>query len=57
MSPTKKWLCYTDNGIVNRIFTGIQMLKREGRNEFLYTEEGQRIPLDQIISINGRSWA
>lgn len=45
-----------ENGIVKQISSSISQLKKEGTNEVLYTTSGERILLENIISLNGMSW-
>ena len=48
-----KQIRFYDNGIVKELMTVISFLKRENNGEFLYTQCGQRISLEQLESING----
>jgi hypothetical protein len=48
-----KHIRFYDNGIVKEMMTVISFLKRENNGEYLYTECGQRISLEQLESING----
>ncbi|MFN6378218.1 MAG: hypothetical protein ACK4WD_03020 [Flavobacteriales bacterium] len=48
-----KQIRFYDNGIVKELMTVISFLKRENNGEYLYTQCGQRISLEQLESING----
>lgn len=45
-----------ENGAIHQLKAGIARLKKEGNNEVLYTTCGQRILLENLISMNGVSW-
>jgi hypothetical protein len=48
---------FSNNGLMQVIECRIKTLKKEGDMEVLYTNEGHRIPLENLISMNGVSWA
>jgi len=48
---------FMENGVIHQLKAGIEKLKKEGSSEVLYTTCGQRIPLDNLVSMNGVSWA
>ena len=50
-------LRFNDNGILREIFSSAIRLKKENSTEFLYTAQGVRIALDDLVSLNGVSWA
>ena len=56
MTHTNVILQFLDNGICKKIQAPISKLQREQEQEVLYTQDGLRIPLDNILSINGLSW-
>lgn len=56
MTHTNVILQFLDNGICKKIQARIIKLQREQEQEVLYTQDGLRIPLDNILSINGLSW-
>ncbi len=45
-----------ENGSIHQLRAVIAKLKKEGNSEVLYTTCGQRILLDNLISMNGVSW-
>jgi hypothetical protein len=49
-------LRFIDNGIIREICSPISGLKKEGASEVLYTGDGHRIMLDDLLSMNGMSW-
>jgi hypothetical protein len=49
-------LRFFENGSIREFQSHIARLSRENNSEFLYTDDGLRIPLDNLLSINGRSW-
>jgi hypothetical protein len=49
-------LRFFENGTIREFQSRIAHLSRENNSEFLYTGDGLRIPLDNLLSINGRSW-
>jgi hypothetical protein len=49
-------LRFFENGTIHEFHSRITRLSRENNAEYLYTGEGLRIPLDNLLSINGRSW-
>ncbi len=49
-------LRFFENGTIHEFHSQITRLSRENNAEYLYTGEGLRIPLDNLLSINGRSW-
>jgi hypothetical protein len=49
-------LRFFENGIIHEIQSRIATLQRENNTEVLYTQEGTRIPLDNLLSINGLAW-
>jgi hypothetical protein len=49
-------LRFFENGTIREFHSCISRLSRENDAEFLYTGDGLRIPLDNLLSINGRSW-
>ncbi|MFM7727253.1 MAG: hypothetical protein ACKO7B_11160 [Flavobacteriales bacterium] len=49
-------LTFLENGIVREIQSRIEKLQRENNTEVLYTGEGTRIPLENLLSINGLAW-
>lgn len=49
-------LRFFENGMVREIQSRITKLQRENNTEVLYTLEGTRIPLDNLLSINGLAW-
>lgn len=48
---------YFENGIARMVTTTIISLKKEMNSEILCTSEGNRIPLSDLISLNGHTWA
>ncbi len=48
---------FTEDGVIHQVKAGIAKLKKEGSKEVLYTTNGHRILLENLISINGLSWA
>jgi hypothetical protein len=50
-------LRFLDNGMTHEIQSRISRLQRENNTEVLYTQEGTRIPLDNLLSINGMAWS
>ncbi len=50
-------LKFLDNGIVCEIQSRITKLQRENNREILYTLEGTRIPLENLLSIDGLAWS
>jgi hypothetical protein len=50
-------LRFLDNGMTYEIQSRISRLQRENNTEVLYTQEGTRIPLDNLLSINGLAWS
>jgi hypothetical protein len=50
-------LRFLDNGMTHEIQSRISRLQRENNTEVLYTQEGTRIPLDNLLSINGLAWS
>ena len=56
MTHTNVILQFLENGMCKNIHARIQKLQREHEQEVLYTQEGHRIPLDNILSINGLNW-
>jgi hypothetical protein len=49
-------LRFFENGMILEIQSRIEKLQRENNTEVLYTQEGTRIPLDNLLSINGLAW-
>jgi len=47
---------FFENGVIQEMQSRISKLQRENNTEVLYTQEGTRIPLDDLLSINGLSW-
>jgi hypothetical protein len=47
---------FFENGVIQEMQSRISKLQRENNTEVLYTHEGTRIPLDDLLSINGLSW-
>jgi hypothetical protein len=47
---------FFENGVIQEMQSRIAKLQRENNTEVLYTHEGIRIPLDDLLSINGLSW-
>jgi hypothetical protein len=47
---------FFENGVIHEMQSRISKLQRENNTEVLYTHEGTRIPLDDLLSINGLSW-
>lgn len=47
---------FKENGMIHQIKSGIARLKKEGALEVLYTTCGQRILIDDLISMNGVNW-
>ena len=56
MTHTNVILQFLENGMCKNIHARIQKLQREHEEEVLYTQDGHRIPLDNILSINGLNW-
>lgn len=56
MAHTHVILKFLDNGISRQIQSRIIKLQREQQEEVLYTHDGLRIPLNDLLSINGLSW-
>ncbi|MFN5620631.1 MAG: hypothetical protein ACK478_04960 [Flavobacteriales bacterium] len=56
MTHTNVILQFLENGMCKNIQARILKLQREQEQEVLYTQDGLRIPLDNILSINGLSW-
>lgn len=50
-------ISYMEDGIMRVITDKVMQLRKEGNSEILYTTEGLRIPLDNLISMNGVSWS
>lgn len=50
-------LQFLDNGICRQIRARIIKLQREQEQEVLYTQEGHRIPLINLLSINDLEWS
>jgi len=50
-------LRFFENGMVLEIQSRISKLQRENNTEVLYTQDGTRIPLDNLLSINGLAWS
>jgi hypothetical protein len=50
-------LRFFDNGMIHEIQSRVARLQRENNTEVLYTQEGTRIPLDNLLSINGLVWS
>jgi len=50
-------LRFFENGMICEIQSRISKLQRENNTEVLYTQEGTRIPLDNLLSINGLAWS
>ena len=50
-------LRFQDNGIIQELHSRISKLQRENNTEVLYTLDGIRIPLDNLLSINGLAWS
>ncbi|MBX7051609.1 MAG: hypothetical protein K1X54_06210 [Flavobacteriales bacterium] len=48
---------YIDNGMIRTIVTNMFSLRKEQNNEVLYTSDGNRIPLSDLISLNGHTWS
>jgi hypothetical protein len=48
---------YLENGMTRMISTGMFSLKKEQNGEVLYTSDGNKIPLSDLISLNGFTWA
>jgi hypothetical protein len=57
MAHTNVILQFLDNGISRQIQSRIIKLQREQQEEVLYTNDGHRIPLSDLLSINGLSWS
>jgi hypothetical protein len=49
-------LRFFDNGMMHEIQSRIAKLERENNLEVLYTRDGFRIPLENLISIDGLAW-
>lgn len=47
---------FLENGIPREITCAISQLKKENDGEILYTQNGFRIPLENLISVNGMSF-
>ncbi|MFN5296074.1 MAG: hypothetical protein ACK5BL_11125 [Flavobacteriales bacterium] len=47
---------FFENGVIQEMQSRISKLQRENNTEVLYTQEGTRIPLEDLLSINGLSW-
>ena len=43
----------SEGGMVKEFITAIQFLKKEKGAEVMYTSDGQRIQIDDVISVNG----
>jgi hypothetical protein len=56
MAHTHVILQFLENGICRQIQSRIVKLQREQHEEVLYTHDGIRIPLNDLLSINGQSW-
>jgi len=56
MANNNVLLRFFENGSILEFQSRIVRLSKENNAEFLYTGEGLRIPLDNLLSINGRSW-
>jgi hypothetical protein len=56
MANNNVLLRFFENGNILEFQSRIVRLSKENNAEFLYTGEGLRIPLDNLLSINGRSW-
>lgn len=50
-------LRFQDNGTIQELHSRISKLQRENNTEVLYTLDGIRIPLDNLLSINGLVWS
>lgn len=47
---------FFENGVIQEMQSRISKLQRENNTEVLYTQEGTRILLEDLLSINGLSW-
>lgn len=56
MANNNVLLRFFENGSILEFQSRIIRLSKENNAEFLYTGEGLRIPLENLLSINGRSW-
>jgi hypothetical protein len=43
----------SEGGLVKEFIAAIQFLKKEQGTEIMYTSDGQRIHMDDVISVNG----
>jgi hypothetical protein len=57
MAHNNVLLRFFDNGMIHEIQSRIARLQREENTEVLYTQDGKRIPLDNLLSINGVAWS
>jgi hypothetical protein len=47
---------FLENGILKEIQTAVHHLKRENNSEVLYTQDGSKIEVNNIVRINGYSF-
>lgn len=45
-----------DGGIIREISSSVNKLKKEANAEVLYTSDGHRILLEDLVSMNGVRW-
>ncbi len=53
---TNTQISYMEDGLMRVISSKVKFLKKEGNSEILYTSDGLRIPLENLVSMNGVSW-
>jgi len=46
-----------ENGALAEIVARVATLRKEQNEEIMYTLEGHRIPLKDLVSLNGLSWS
>jgi hypothetical protein len=56
MANNNVLLRFFENGCIFEFHSRIVRLSKENNAEYLYTGNGLRIPLDNLLSINGKSW-
>jgi hypothetical protein len=54
---TNTQISFMEDGMMRVINDKVKLLRKEGNSEVLYTWDGFRIPLDNLISMNGVSWS
>ncbi len=57
MTQTPTIIRFNENGIIHEVFSRVQSLRKEQSIEILYTTDGHRIQLDNIISLGSVNWS